>query len=257
MKRLGVNIDHIATLRQVRLERYPNIIDAAEVCRKRKVAQITVHLREDRRHIQDQDVVDLMEWGKLPVNLEICTSDEMVEIALKHKPAMVTLVPEKRKELTTEGGLNLLSYPRRKEVKRQAERLSKKGIKVSLFLDPDMKLVQATKKIKSVDAIEFHTGAYCHLLEEVYQTCGSYRVHKGMPRYDEVQEQLLRLKTAAHLAAATGIKAYAGHGLHTKNLKEIRKIDVLEEYNIGHAIVARAVLVGLDQAIQEIQEALE
>jgi pyridoxine 5-phosphate synthase len=256
-RRLGVNIDHIATLREARGEFYPDPFLSLEILKKCRVDQVTVHLREDRRHMQDQDVHRIVKAKILPVNLEIAVTQEMLKLALKLKPKMVTFVPEKRQELTTEGGLNCLGQTRLvKKLRSAIEELKSKGIHVSLFLDPDPKQIQAAKDLKA-DAVEIHTGAYCQALEKKFFNRGQYKPLVKYFKTPIVRKLLNDIRMSALLTQKLGLKVYAGHGLHTHNLKPITGILPIEEYNIGHAIIARSVFVGLEQAIKEIQKVLK
>src|SRR3990167_5504668 len=232
--RLGINIDHIATLRQARGTCYPDPFQSLKILRKCCVAQATIHLREDRRHIQDEDLQRIIQAKILPVNLEMALTQEMVRMALKHKPHTCTLVPEKRKEITTEGGLDL--FPIRSKLQKYIPLLVKKGIRVSLFIDPSLEQVAQAARL-GVDGIELHTGAYC----EVFGT-------------KKEKSELRRLDEATFFAKTLGLKVFAGHGLNRENLKLVTHIHDIEEYNIGHSIIARAVFVGLEKAIREIQE---
>jgi len=233
--RLGVNIDHVATLRQQRHTRYPDIVAAAHDAEQGGADLITVHLREDRRHIQDKDVFKLKESVKY-LNLEMAATDEMLEVALQVKPYIVCLVPEKRAELTTEGGLDVAS---------QMERLGKmintfydNSILVSLFVDPDKKQIEAAREIHSW-AVEIHTGSYA----EATDPCAHDKEFK-------------RIKDSAALAKEIGLKVHAGHGLDYINVKEVAKIPEIEELNIGHSIVSRALFVGIEQATRDMALAM-
>ncbi len=234
--RLGVNIDHVATLRQARRTIYPDPLEAAEIAIKGGADQITIHLREDRRHIQDGDVERLKATIDVPLNLEMAAVGEITAIACRIRPATATLVPERREELTTEGGLAVAGSA---DLKRCVNRLKEAGIAVSLFIDPHIPEVDASKEM-GVDAVELHTGTYC-----------------GARGTQEVERELSRLKEAADHAAARGLKVAAGHGLHYDNVRRVvDSIRCIEEYNIGHAIVARAVFVGLEEAVREMKALL-
>lgn len=234
--RLGVNIDHVATLRQVRGVNYPDPIQAAFVAIKAGADGITLHLREDRRHIQDEDVVRLKETLNVPMNLEMAVTDEMIDIALRTSPRYVCFVPEKREELTTEGGLDVLSHF--ESIAKASARLKMEGIQVSLFIDPDIAQIEAAKKT-GAPIIELHTGAYANALNHSQQ-----------------QALLDKLKYAANYASRLGLIVNAGHGLHMENVREIAEISVIHELNIGHSIIARAVFVGLEHAVMEIKNVL-
>lgn len=253
-KRLGVNIDHIATLRKARGVSYPDPVQALPILKDCQVDQVTIHLREDRRHIVDRDLELIAKAGLLPVNLEIAVTDEMVQLALKYKPDTVTFVPEKREEVTTEGGLDCINQFDR--VMKAVKTLSEQGIRCSLFIDPDAKQVVASKEI-GAQGIEIHTGAYCNVIENYYQSHGRYQYKQEQSVYTQVEQQRALIRDAAIQGEEVGLEVYAGHGLHMNNLEPITEISQIAEYNIGHAIIARAVFVGLSQAIQEIQNLLK
>lgn len=252
-RRLGVNIDHIATLRQARRSSYPNPADSIHILNECGVDQVTIHLREDRRHIQDHDLAAIRSMNILPVNLEMAVTDEMVAIALREKPHTVTFVPEKREEITTEGGLDcILQFDKLASATRK---LQQNGIRVSLFIDAEQKQVQAAKDL-AVEGVEFHTGAYCHLIESFYENHGHYRYSENTEVQAVVDQRFEDLKLASQQAANLGLDVFAGHGLHCQNLARITGIREISEYNIGHSIIARSVFVGLKAAIQEIQSLL-
>lgn len=231
---LGVNIDHVATIRQARGTRYPDTVQAAALAEEAGADGITIHLREDRRHIQDRDVYILAETLQTRMNLEMAVTEEMLSIAEKVKPAHCCLVPEKREELTTEGGLDILGQePRMKEA---CERLANAGIEVSLFIDPDFTQIDATLRC-GAPVIELHTGAYAEA-----ETA------------KEQAEELKRIQEAASYAYQKGLIVNAGHGLHYHNVEQIAEIPELNELNIGHGIVARALFVGLKEAISEMKQ---
>ncbi|MCX7716041.1 MAG: pyridoxine 5'-phosphate synthase [Endomicrobia bacterium] len=233
MPKLGVNIDHIATLRQQRKIGYPSVIEAARIVESTGAHQITVHLREDRRHIQDEDVIKLKKILKIPLNLEMSLNRDIVEFVLKVKPDEVCIVPERRQELTTEGGLDLQrNYNRIKSVISQ---LKKKGIVVSLFIEPDEESVKLAKQL-GADAVELHTGKYslCKV--------GS----------KEFFNELEKIKKASKIVLNERLILNAGHGLDYKNVKYIAKIQGMNTLNIGFSIVARAIFVGLKNAVQEM-----
>lgn len=240
--RLGVNIDHVATLRQARGTDYPNVLQAAYVAADAGADLITVHLREDRRHIQDRDVVLLRETLPIPLNLEMALTAEMVDIALSVKPDWCCLVPEKREELTTEGGLDITSQ--QAQIKAVCKQLQAEGIKVSLFVDADEAQLRASQAC-GANAVELHTGQY-----------GDAKKHDQHGGTAEAQE-LERIAQAAQLAQELGLGVHAGHGLHYHNVQAITEIDVIQELNIGHAIVARAVFTGLDQAVREMKRLMQ
>ena len=231
MIKLGVNIDHVATLRQARLAEEPNLVRAAVLCEMAGADGITIHLREDRRHIQDADVRLIKQVVSTRLNLEMAVDEEIVQIALEVEPDMVTLVPEKREELTTEGGLNILDEEIAKRVKDVTTRLNEKGIVVSLFVDPKPGIMKVSKQIGAT-YIEIHTGAYSEA--------------KG-PK--EVKEELAKIKEAVQSARVLGLKVNAGHGLDYKNVAEVAKIAEIEELNIGHSIISKSIFDGIENAV--------
>jgi pyridoxine 5-phosphate synthase len=230
---LGVNIDHVATIRQARGTEYPSVLEAAAVAEAAGADAITVHLREDRRHIQDAEVEALCKQVATLVNLEMAVTDEMLVIAEHNRPADVCLVPEKRQELTTEGGLDVLAhFP---QVRAACQRLADAGIRVSLFVDPEPRQLQAAKDC-GAPVVELHTGRYAD----------------ASPA--EQPPELERIVTAAAYGDAIGLQVNAGHGLNYENVQPVVAIPELVELNIGHAIVARALFVGLAQAVREMRE---
>ena len=234
---LGVNIDHVATLRNARGGVDPDPIQAAEICEKSGATSITTHLREDRRHIKDQDVKTLKKILKTNLNLEMAVTDEMQKIALSVKPHSVCLVPEKRQEVTTEGGLDVAS--RLNRITEFVQPLLDAGILVSLFIDPSKEQVYAAAK-KGTQFIELHTGQYSMAF--------------GTP--DETEE-FEKLREASRLAHALGLKVNAGHGLNYENVYRMKQIEDLYELNIGHSIIARSVFVGLEQAVNEMKNLIK
>ena len=233
MIKLGVNIDHVATVRQARKAQEPSVLQAAIDAVKGGADGITVHLREDRRHIQDLDVLLINRKVRIPLNLEMSLAPEIIRIALKIRPEKVCLVPERRQELTTEGGLAVSKEIKR--VTRAVSTLSKKGIIVSLFISPDDKEVLAVSA-SGAHYVEFHTGEYAHA------KTASARVR-----------ELKRLRSAAILAYSLGLGINAGHGLNYQNVNPVCKIPHMDELNIGHSIVSRAVFVGLKNAVREMK----
>ncbi len=234
--KLGVNIDHVATIRQARGTAYPSILTAAAQAIAGGADQITVHLREDRRHIQDADVAALKAAIKVPLNLEMAATDEMVAKAIEYHPERVTLVPEKRRELTTEGGLDAAKKPRR--LKKIIDKLHDANIEISLFIDPEEAQIQAATDL-GVSAIEIHTGTYADYTEVT----------------DQAQEQE-RILVAARCATSRGLFVAAGHGLTLDNITSLIQIPEIKEYNIGHSIIAEAVFVGLKKATMAMKAAL-
>ena len=232
---LGVNIDHVATVRQARGTTYPSVAEAARLAERAGADSITVHLREDRRHIQDADVSALCEETRTRINLEMAVTDEMLDIALQHGPADVCLVPEKRQELTTEGGLDVDSN--RAVVTAAVRRLTESGIRVSLFIDPDPLQLRAASEV-GAPVIELHTGTYADSSGEIQR------------------EELRRLYDACVLGNELGLQVNAGHGLHLGNVEAVARLPHMTELNIGHSIISRAIFVGLERAVQEMKEAI-
>jgi pyridoxine 5-phosphate synthase len=234
--RLGVNVDHVATLRQARLTRYPDPVAAAALAELAGADQIVVHLREDRRHIQERDLRVLRETVQGRLNLEMAATPEMVRIACEVKPEVVTLVPERREERTTEGGLDV--NLNRDALRKVVASLRDAEIAVSLFIDPDLDQLRTSHKIEA-NAIELHTGFYC-----------DSRDARGRA------QELAKLVDAAKTGARLGLGVAAGHGLSYENVLPVARIAEIEEFNIGHSIVARAVLVGMERAVREMQDLL-
>jgi pyridoxine 5-phosphate synthase len=236
MTRLGVNIDHVATVRQARRAAEPDPVAAAVLALLGGADGITVHLREDRRHIQDRDVKLLRQVVTTRLNLEMAAADEIVAIACDLKPDEATLVPEKRQELTTEGGLDVIANEA--VVARIVQRLLGEGIEVSLFLDPDARQIAVARRL-GVQAVEVHTGRYADARDA-----------------DGRARELEALREAAAFAGEQGLHVHMGHGLNYANVRPVASIPGVEELNIGHSIVARAVLVGLERAVREMKEAM-
>ena len=239
---LSVNVDHVATLRQARKTRYPDPVEAARIAEGAGASGITVHLRVDRRHIQDADVERLRASVRGKLNLEMSSAEEMVKIALRARPQQVTLVPERPEEVTTEGGLNLILYGRR--IAEIADRLAAAGIAVSLFVDPEPRQIQALEALKEhgVNGFEINTDAYTRAT-----------LATAPPA---IQSQLRQIAAAVEQGRALGLRAYAGHGLNTDNVGPVAAISGMEELNIGHALIARAVIVGLEAAVHEMLAAM-
>jgi len=234
--KLGVNVDHVATVRQARKTVEPDPVAAAALAELAGADGITIHLREDRRHIQDRDLKLLKETVRTNLNLEMAASEEIIEIALEYRPDQATLVPEKRQEVTTEGGLDV---PRNRDLlSRAIARLKDAGIMVSLFVDPSPEVIGVSAEI-GADAVELHTGCYANAGTE-----------------KEREHELELLKDAANLAEENGLKVLAGHGLTYFNIRPITTIEQLVEVNIGHSIISRAVLVGMERAVREMKALL-
>ena len=234
MCRLSINVDHVATLRQARKALYPDPVEAASLCELAGADGITIHLRGDRRHIQDRDLKLLRQEVKTSLNLEMAATDEMIRIAKEVKPDTVTLVPERPEEITTEGGLDVEANFQ--TLSKAIAELKKSGMKVSLFVNPDEKSVEASAKLKA-DYIEINTDSYCESKDE--------KTHKA---------ELEKVTKIAELAHKKGLGIHAGHGLNYKNAKDLMTIKEIEEVSIGHAIVARAVMVGMEKAVKEMTE---
>jgi len=229
---LGVNIDHVATVRQARGTSYPSVVQAAEYAERAGADSITIHLREDRRHIQDSDVQALCDRCATRINLEMAVTPEMLEIALLRRPSDVCLVPEKREELTTEGGLDVCTH--HAAISEVVRRLQPAGIRVSLFIDPDPEQVRAAHA-SGAPVVELHTGTYADA--------------QGNLQHSELQ----RLKLACEQAHELGLQVNAGHGLHLENVVPIARLPYMTELNIGHSIIARSIFVGLESAVKEMR----
>ena len=240
--RLHINIDHVATVRQARRTDEPDPVRAAVLAELGGADGITVHLREDRRHIQDRDVDLLMRTVRTGVNLEIAAVADMVEAALTLRPMAVTLVPERREEITTEGGLSLEEGAQRQRVRDCVERLRAASIRTSLFIDPDAAAIEACLELR-VDAVELHTGAYAHRWAERRAPDGG----------DRLSDEVGRIRRAAAQARALGLDVHAGHGLTYENVAHVAALPGIEELNIGHSVVSRAVLVGMERAVREMK----
>jgi pyridoxine 5-phosphate synthase len=235
MTRLHVNVDHVATLRQARGINYPDPIPAAAICEMAGAQGITIHLREDRRHIMDRDLEIMRKIVTTVLNLEMAATEEIIGIARSVGPDICTLVPEKREERTTEGGLAVAADI--SHVSKAVAALQGAGIRVSLFIDPNPAEIEASRKA-GADMVELHTGDYCEA-----------------PRAEKARE-LARIKEGARMAAGLGMKVAAGHGLHYHNVTEVAAIDEIVELNIGHSIISRAVFVGLEKAVHQMLEAM-
>ena len=230
MKKLNVNIDHVATIRQARLGSYPNPVDVAKEISSSKASGIVMHLREDRRHIQDYDLVNYKKKIKLPLNLEMAPTIDMIKIANRIKPQTVTLVPEKRQELTTEGGLDLKKNFLK--IKNLIKKLNK-NINIMLFIDPDLRIVDVCNKLQ-IHGIEINTGKYCDA------------------KKNNISKELSKIRKAAKYASELDMFVAAGHGLNKKNLTRIAKIKYIKEYNIGHSIISDAIFEGIIDSTNKI-----
>ncbi|MBM4280135.1 MAG: pyridoxine 5'-phosphate synthase [Deltaproteobacteria bacterium] len=234
LPRLGVNVDHVATVRQARHAPYPDPVLAASLAELGGAAQITVHLREDRRHIQDRDLKLLRKTVQTKLNLEMAATPEMLRVAFETRPDTVTLVPERRQEVTTEGGLDVIGQ--KDALKRLVAELKQAEIHVSLFVDPNVEQVQMAARI-GADAIELHTGRFCEARTR-----------------DVRAEELRRIVDVAKTAVKLKLACCAGHGIHYDNVADLASILEIEELNIGHSIVARAIFVGMERAVREMNE---
>ena len=236
--RLGVNIDHVATVRNARGENYPSPLRAAILAEKCGAHSVTIHLREDRRHINDLDLKEIKSKLKVPLNLEIAATSEMLKIALRHKPKFVCIVPEKRKEITTEGGLNL-NY-KQALLKKIIIKLKKNNSRVSLFVEPSIKDIKVSKYLE-VDCLEFHTGKICNLIN----------------KNKSFKSELLKINKAVNYATELGLDVHAGHGLTYKSAKIISKIKKIKEFNIGHFLIGESIYIGLPATIKKFQKILK
>jgi pyridoxine 5-phosphate synthase len=235
--RLGVNIDHVATVRNARGEVYPSPLRAALLAQKNGADSITIHLREDRRHINDQDLKQIKRKLKIPLNLEIAATKEMLSIALKNKPPFVCIVPEKRKEVTTEGGLNL-NY-NKKFLNNVIKRLKKNKSRVSLFIEPNLKDIIESKKLNA-DCVEIHTGKLCNLINK-------NKFYK---------KELIKIKKAVNQGVKLGLEVHAGHGLTYNSANILSKIKGISEFNIGHFLIGESIFVGLSSSIKLFKKIL-
>lgn len=231
--RLGVNVDHVATVRQARGTDYPSPVEAGMLCQRAGADGITIHLREDRRHIQDQDVAAMKARLSVPLNLELACAGDVVALAVRERPAEACLVPERRQELTTEGGLDVAG--RQDRIEDTVRRLTEAGIEVSLFIEPDLRQIDAAVEV-GAPVVELHTGRFCE-------------------QGDGGEAELERLAGAARAAFQRGLVVNAGHGINLVNIRGILEIPHLSTLNIGHSIVARAILVGMETAVREMAAA--
>ena len=235
MTRIGINIDHVATIRNARGEDHPNVYQTAKFVSKCKVDSITIHLREDRRHINENDLKKICNDRKIKTNLEIAANFDMLKIALKHKPDFVCLVPEKRNEVTTEGGLNLVKFENK--LKKIIRKLNKSKIRTSLFINPNLRDVRLSKRINA-KSVELHTGKLSRLVKQKK----SYL------------KELDKIKNCAKVAKKLKLEVHAGHGLDYKTTKILKRIKEIEEYNIGHFIIGESIFFGLKKIIKNFKK---
>ena len=238
MKRLGVNIDHIATIRNARGEHHPDPFFAAKFVKKSGANSITIHLREDRRHINEQDLKKIIKKLKIPLNLEIAATKEMLKIASRSKPPFICIVPEKRKEITTEGGLNL-DY-NKIFLKSLISKLKKKKLRVSLFIEPSLKDMLKAKKL-NVDCVEIHTGKFCNLINQK----------------KNYKNELKKIEKVVKIGNLLGLEVHAGHGLTYTSAKILSKIKGIVEFNIGHFLIGESIFVGLSKGIKTFKKILK
>ena len=236
--RLGVNIDHVATVRNARGEKHPSPLKAAMLSEKSGADSITIHLREDRRHIKDADLKIIKSRLKIPLNLEIAATKEMLRIALKNKPPFICIVPEKRKEVTTEGGLNL-DY-KKSFLKELIYKLKKNNSRVSLFIEPSEKDIKKSKLL-NVDCVEIHTGKFCNLVNE----------------NKDYKKELNRIKRVVYLGNKLGLEVHAGHGLTYQSSKILSKIKGIKEFNIGHFLIGESIFIGLPNCIRKFKQIIK
>lgn len=256
---LGVNIDHIATLRQARQITEPDPMQALSILKQAGAHQVTIHLREDRRHIQDFDVCEIMQHSSLPVNIECANDPKIIDLICAKRPFKATLVPEKREEVTTEGGLDMTNPA----LNLTIAMLKNSKIKVATFINPDEKSIKLSKDL-GADGIELHTGTYANLyLALNEQNLSHLNLLKDLTNLDRLEletrlkDEIDSLKNAAKFAKSLGLEVYAGHGLNANNLDPIAKIKEISELNIGHSIIARSIFVGLKDAIKEILDSMQ
>ncbi|MDC0473298.1 pyridoxine 5'-phosphate synthase [Pelagibacteraceae bacterium] len=233
--RLGVNIDHVATVRNARGDYYPSPLRAAILSEKCGADSVTIHLREDRRHINEIDLKQIKSKLKIPLNLEIASTKEMLNIALKQKPPFICIVPEKRKEITTEGGLNL-KY-KKKFLKSLIQKLKKNGSRISLFIEPNIKDIKEAKNLNS-DCVEIHTGKFCNLIN----------------KKKNYKNEFNKIKKAVNFADYIGLEVHAGHGLTYESAKILSKINKISEFNIGHFLIGESIFIGLSKTINKFKK---
>ena len=237
MHKLGVNIDHVATLRQARGTTYPDPVYTAMVAENSGASNITIHIREDRRHAQDRDLEVLMKTINIKVNLEMAATEDLMQVALKNRPQSSTIVPEKRQELTTEGGIDLLAESN-SYLKEYIKKLQEAGIEVSLFIDPNIDQINKAVEL-GVEAVEFNTGSFSEAESE------------------EIEDmECEKVRIAVDYALEKKLRAHVGHGLHYHNIQKLAALGTIEEFNIGHAIIAKAVYVGFERAVKDMMTLL-
>jgi pyridoxine 5-phosphate synthase len=257
---LGINIDHIAVLREARKINEPNPLDALGICKLAGADQITIHLREDRRHMQDSDTQNIIKLSQLPVNLECSINDEMVEIACQNKPHRVTLVPENRQEVTTEGGLDVENNY--EQLEQVIKKLHEYEIEVSLFIDPNSEVIELSKNLE-VEWVELHTGSFANVYAMLYS--GLDKTHHSIQELEVSRDELSaklthsikELENASKQASKLGLKIAAGHGLNYQNVSYMTNIPYISELNIGQSIIARSVFTGLKDAIISMKELIK
>ena len=236
--RLGVNIDHVATVRNARGEIYPSPLKAALLAEKSGADSVTIHLREDRRHINELDLIQIRKKLKIPLNLEIAATKEMLKIALKRKPKFICIVPEKRQEVTTEGGLNLRF--KRNFLKKMIFRLKKNKLRISLFIEPSTKDIKDSKLLNA-DCVEIHTGKFCNLVNQ----------------NKNYKKEFNRIKRAVNLGNTLGLEVHAGHGLTYKSAKILSRVKGIKEFNIGHFLIGDSIFIGLDKSIKKFKKIIK
>ena len=257
---LGVNIDHIAVLREARKINDPNPLDALGICKLAGADQITIHLREDRRHIHDNDAIPIIQQSTLPVNLECSINNDIIDIVCKLKPARATLVPENRNEVTTEGGLDVKgNYEKLQKV---IDKLHENEIEVSLFIDPNEEIIELSSQLE-VEFIELHTGTFANVyamlhsnLAQTHHSIKELELSKNELK-NRLNKSIKEIQTSSKLAKKLNLKVAAGHGLNYQNVKLISQIPEIEELNIGQSIIARSVFIGLSQAIIDMKELIK
>ena len=237
LPRLGVNIDHVATIRNARGENYPEPLRAALLAQKYGADSITIHLREDRRHIKEIDLKEIKKKLSIPLNLEIAPTNEMLSISIKYKPDYVCIVPEKRKEITTEGGLNLKKNIN--QIKNIVRKLKKKKIRTSLFIEPNIKDIQLAKSIEA-DCIEIHTGKICNLIN----------------KKKNIKKEFKKIQNSVDFANLIGLEVHVGHGITFSSAKLLSKIKGIKEYNIGHFLIGESIFIGISNSIKKFKKIL-